>query len=127
MLVFFIIYIFCSFTALSMLLILIACDFVSMYPSHTHRQRTRLWVCHMGHQTFKIKEDSGQFHTETKHMNSRFPTSKVILPFVNIRVLLLIFLIALRLFQSRDYTFFQTTTTTATESDWLNFQPKNLS
>ena len=31
------IYIFCSFTALNMLLILIACDFVSMYPSHSQR------------------------------------------------------------------------------------------
>ena len=30
------------------------------------------------------------------------------------------------MFQSGDYTFFQTTTTTATESDWLSFQPKNL-
>ena len=48
------------------------------------------------------------------------------MPFVKIRVLILIFLIALRLFQSRDYTFFQTTTTTATESDWLSFQPMNL-
>ena len=98
----------------------------SLIVSKSHRHRTRLWVCHMGHQTFKIKEDLGQFHTETT-LNSRFPTSKVILPFVKIRVLILIFLIALRLFQSRDYTFFQTATTTATESDWLSFQPKNLS
>ena len=37
MLVFFSIYIFCSFTALNMLLILIACDFVSMYPSHSQK------------------------------------------------------------------------------------------
>ena len=29
--------IFCSFTALNMLLILIACDFVSMYPSHSQK------------------------------------------------------------------------------------------
>ena len=99
---------------------------LSQIVRESHRHRIRLWVSHMGHQTFKIKEDLGQFHTETT-LNSRFPTSKVILPFVKIRVLILIFLIALRLFQSRDYTFFQTTTTTATESDWLSFQPKHLS
>ena len=37
------------------------------------------------------------------------------------RILILIFLIVLRLFQSRDHT---SLSTTATESDWLNFQPK---
>ena len=40
-------------------------------------------------------------------MNSRLPTSNVIWLFVNIRVLILIFLIVLRFFQSRDYTFFK--------------------
>ena len=30
----------------------------------SHRNRTRLWVSHMGHQTFKINEDLGQFLTE---------------------------------------------------------------
>ena len=37
MLVFFTIYIFCSFPTFSMPLILIACDFVSMYPSHSQK------------------------------------------------------------------------------------------
>ena len=37
------------------------------------------------------------------------------------RILILIFLIVLRLFQSRDHT---SLSTTATESDWLNSQPK---
>ena len=37
MLVFFTIYIFCSFLTFSMPLILIACDFVSMYPSHSQK------------------------------------------------------------------------------------------
>ena len=40
------------------------------------------------------------------------------------RVLILIFLIVLRLFQGRDYAPFWTTTSTATESDWLSFQLK---
>ena len=43
------------------------------------------------------------------------------------RILILIFLIVLRLFQSRDYTFFLTIITTVTESDWLCLQPKNSS
>ena len=83
----------------------------------------RLWVSHVGHQTFKINEDLGQFLTETT-FELQISISNVIMA---LKVLILIFLIALRLFQSRDYTFFQTTTTTATESDWLSFQPKNLS
>ena len=37
------------------------------------------------------------------------------------RILILIFLIVLRFFQSRDHT---SLSTTATESDWLNSQPK---
>ena len=37
MLVFFTIYIFCSFPTFIMPLILIACDFVSMYPSHSQK------------------------------------------------------------------------------------------
>ena len=97
------------------------------YQGVSQSLKQTLRVSHMGHQTFKIKEDLVQLHTETSHSNSRFPTSNVICPFINIRVLILIFLIALRLFQSRDYTFFLTTTTTVTESDWLSFQPKNLS
>ena len=81
----------------------------------------RLWVSHVGHQTFKINEDLGQFLTETTF---ELQISHIQCYYVYLKVLILIFLIALRLFQSRDYTFFQTTTTTATESDWLSFQPK---
>ena len=84
----------------------------------------RLWVSHVGHQTFKINEDLGQFLTETTF---ELQISHIQCYYGYLKVLILIFLIALRLFQSRDYTFFQTTTTTATESDWLSFQPKNLS
>ena len=76
------------------------------YQGVSQSLKQTLRVSHMGHQTFKIKEDLVQLHTETSHSNSRFPTSNVICPFINIRVLILIFLIALRLFQSRDYTFF---------------------
>ena len=65
-----------------------------------------IWIRSVKTLTFKIKEDSVQLHTETSHLNSRFPTTNVICPFINIRVLVLIFLTALRLFQSRDYTFF---------------------
>ena len=83
----------------------------------------RLWVSHVGHQTFKINEDLGQFLTETTF---ELQISHIQCYYGYLKVLILIFLIALRLFQSRDYTFFQTTTTTATESDWLSFQPKNL-
>ena len=45
MLVFFTIYIFCSFLTFSMPLILIACDFVSMYPSHSQKRKKYLF-CH---------------------------------------------------------------------------------
>ena len=76
------------------------------YQGVSQSLKQTLRVSHMGHQTFKIKEDLVQLHTETSHSNSRFPTSNVICPFINIRVLILIFLTALRLFQSRDYTFF---------------------
>ena len=41
------------------------------------------------------------------------------------RILILIFLIVLRLFQSRDHTFFLTIIATVTESDWLCLPPKN--
>ena len=75
----------------------------------------------MGHQTFKINEDLGQFLTETTF---ELQISHIQCYYGYLKVLILIFLIALRLFQSRDYTFFQTTTTTATESDWLSFQLK---
>ena len=84
----------------------------------------RLWVSHVGHQTFKINEDLGQFLTETTF---ELQISHIQCYYGYLKVLILIFLIALRLFQSRDYTFFQTTTTTATESDWLSFQPKKVS
>ena len=78
----------------------------------------------MGHQTLKINEDLGQFLTETTF---ELQISHIQCYHGYLKVLILIFLIALRLFQSRDYTFFQTTTTTATESDWLSFQPKKVS
>ena len=83
----------------------------------------RLWVSHVGHQTFKINEDLGQFLTETTF---ELQISHIQCYYGYLKVLILIFLIALRLFQSSDYPF-KTTTTTATESDWLSFQPKNLS
>ena len=80
----------------------------------------RLWVSHVGHQTFKINEDLGQFLTETTF---ELQISHIQCYYGYLKVLILIFLIALRLFQSRDNPF-KTTTTTATESDWLSFQPK---
>ena len=80
----------------------------------------RLWVSHVGHQTFKINEDLGQFLTETTF---ELQISHIQCYYGYLKVLILIFLIALRLFQSRDYPF-KTTTTTATQSDWLSFQPK---
>ena len=83
----------------------------------------RLWVSHVGHQTFKINEDLGQFLTETTF---ELQISHIQCYYGYLKVLILIFLIALRLFQSRDYPF-KTTTTTATESDWLSFQPKKVS
>ena len=83
----------------------------------------RLWVSHVGHQTFKINEDLGQFLTQTT-FELQIPHSQCYYGYL--KVLILIFLIALRLFQSRDYPF-KTTTTTATESDWLSFQPKKVS
>ena len=77
----------------------------------------------MGHQTFKINEDLGQFLTETTF---ELQISHIQCYYGYLKVLILIFLIALRLFQSRDYPF-KTTTTTATESDWLSFQPRKRS
>ena len=91
----------------------------------SHRHRMRLWVSHMGHQIFKIKEEWGQFLTET--------TFKLQISHIQCyhgyhhKVLISIFFIALRLLQSRDYPFFLTTTTTATRSDWLGFQWKKVS
>ena len=76
----------------------------------------------MGHQFFKINEDLGRFLTQTTF---ELQISHIQCYYGYLRVPILIFLIALRLFQSRDYPF-KTTTTTATESDWLSFQPKNL-
>ena len=83
----------------------------------------RLRVSHVGHQTFKINEDLGQFLTETTF---ELQISHIQCYYGYLKVLILIFLIALRLFQSRDYSF-KTTTTAATESDWLSFQPKKVS
>ena len=77
----------------------------------------------MGHQTFKINEDLGQFLTQTTF---ELQISHIQCYYGYLKVRILIFLIALRLFQSRDYPF-KTTTTTATESDWLSFQPKKVS
>ena len=77
----------------------------------------------MGHQFFKINEDLGQFLTETTF---ELQISHIQCYYGYLKVLILIFLIALRLFQSSDYPF-KTTTTTATESDWLSFQPKKVS
>ena len=41
MVVFFSIYIFCSFVALSMPLILVAWDFMSIYPSHSQKGKNK--------------------------------------------------------------------------------------
>ena len=88
------------------------------------RCRLRLWVSHMGHQTFEEKRGFGS----VPHRNITFELqiSHVQCYYGYLRVFFLIFLIVLGLFQNRDYTFFLTITTTATECDWLSFQQQKF-